>query len=154
MDFQLNLASETVAGAHPQKPLIVAPTSSVCAVLEMMREGNYGSAMICSEDQILLGIFTERDLVKLLAAGSDLDVPIERVMVRDPVSVKQTDTVGFAIAAMAKGGYRRLPVIDENGHPIGVLGVSHVLEFMVDHFPKVYTLPPQPNQSLPEREGA
>ena len=76
-------------------------------------------------------------------------------MVPDPVTVKQTDTVGQAISAMAKGGYRRLPVVDNAGHPIGVLGVSRVLEYMVEHFPRlVYTLPPQPHQTSPEREGA
>ncbi len=76
-------------------------------------------------------------------------------MVRDPVVVKKTDTIGQAISAMAKGGYRRLPVVNDAGHPIGVLGVSRVLEYMVEHFPKViYTLPPQPHQASQEREGA
>ena len=94
-------------------------------------------------------------MVKLLAAGADLDAPIEQVMVRDPVTVKQSDTVGQAISAMAKGGYRRLPVVDDAGHPIGVLGVSRVLEYMVEHFPKVvYTLPPQPHQSLAGARGS
>ena len=56
---------------------------------------------------------------------------------------------------MAKGGYRRLPVVDEAGHPIGVLGVSRLLEYLVEHFPKVvYTLPPQPHRASQEREGA
>ena len=155
MEFQLNLASETVAQTRPQKPLIVAPSLCFRDVLELMQARKRGSVVICSEDGELAGIFTERDVVRLLAADAALDTPINEVMVPDPVSVKENDTVGQAIATMAKGGYRRLPVVDAAGHPIGVLGVSRLLEYLVGHFPKVvYTLPPQPHRASQEREGA
>ncbi len=155
MDFQLNLASETVVQAHPIEPLVVAPSSSLRDVLELMQARNRGSVMVCSDSKTVIGIFTERDVVKLLARGTDLSTPIEDVMIREPVTVAEDDTVAHAIVAMAKGGYRRLPVVDRAGHPIGELSVSRVLEYMVEHFPKlVYTLPPQPLRTSREREGA
>ncbi len=155
MDFQLNLASETVAQALPKEPLVVAPTLSLRAVLEQMQARNRGSVLVCSADGVLQGIFTERDVVKLLAANVELDTPIEKVMVSGPETIQPGDTVGKAISTMAQRGFRRMPVVDETGRPIGVLGVSRVLEYIVDHFPKVvYTLPPKPHQSSQEREGA
>ena len=147
MDFQLNLASESVAHAHPEEPLIVAPTLSLCDVLQLMQARSRGSVMVCVAGGSLVGILTERDVVKLLAVGADLSMPIGRVMVRDLVRLKSSDTVGQAILAMAQGGYRRLPVVDDRGRPVGVLGVSRILEYLVEHFPQVvYTLPPQPHQ--------
>ncbi len=155
MDFQLNLASETVAQALPKEPLVVAPDLSLRGVLELMQARNRGSVMICSADDVLQGIFTERDVVKLLAADADLDRPIEQVMVCKPETVHPNDTVGQTIVTMAQRGYRRMPVLDDAGRLTGVLGVSRILEYLVDHFPKVvYTLPPKPHQSSQEREGA
>ena len=155
MDFQLNLATETVSQAAPEEPLIVAPTVTVREVLELMQARNRGSVMICASGGLLVGIFTERDAVRLLTDQTDLSLRIDRVMVRNPVTLTRDDTVATAISRMASGGYRRMPVVDGAGHPVGVLGVSRILEYLVDHFPKVvYTLPPQPHQSSQEREGA
>lgn len=155
MEFQLNLASETVAQTRPQKPFVVAPSLCLRDVLELMQAHKRGSVVICSDDGLVEGIFTERDVVRLLAADVALDTPISEVMVHNPVTVKEDDTVGQAISTMAKGGYRRLPVVDAAGHPIGVLGVSRLLAYMVEHFPKVvYTLPPRPHRASQEREGA
>jgi CBS domain-containing protein len=102
-----------------------------------------------------VGIFTERDAVRLLAGSADLEVPIEQVMVREVVTLAQRDTVAKAIAMMWEGGYRRLPILDEAGRPVGMLGVAGILHFMVEHFPDVvYTLPPQPHAASQERDGA
>ena len=82
-------------------------------------------------------------------------MPIETVMTRRPATICVTDTVEAAIAKMSLGGYRRLPVLDAEGRPIGLLKVSSILHYLVQHFPKfVYNLPPEPGQSCQDREGA
>ena len=68
----------------------------------------------------LAGIFTERDALAMMASGADLDVPIESVMVPNPVSISSEETVGAAIRKMAAGGYRRLPLIDAQGQSASV----------------------------------
>ncbi len=155
MDFQLNLDSETVNNAHPAQPLVVDRGAPIRAVLELLREQKQGAVLVCDGDGMLLGIWTERDAARLLAGEFDLDMAIEQVMVRDPVVLSSGDTVGRAISLMASGGYRRLPIVDPQGRPTGVLNVAGILHFLVEHFPKVvYTLPPQPHRSPQEREGA
>ena len=155
VDFQLNLNTEPVAQAHPAEPLTVPPHSPLRKVLELMKAGGRGSVLICDPGGELVGILTERDIVRLLVEKIDLGVPIDRVMVRDPVTLTRRDTVGSAIALMARGGYRGLPILDESGRPIGMLGAAGILEYLVEHFPNVvYTLPPKPHHSAQEREGA
>jgi hypothetical protein len=45
--------------------------------------------------------------------------------------------------------------VDESGRPKGVVAVHGIVHYLVDHFPAtVYNLPPNPNDSTREREGA
>jgi CBS domain-containing protein len=120
----------------------------------MLQAERTGAAMIC-EDGKLAGVFTERDALRLLADGAHLDMPVSEVMVRNPTTVRKTDTVARAISLMSVGGFRRLPIVDEAGKIDGVLKVSSVLHYLVEHFPKiVYTLPPEPHHKAADREGA
>jgi CBS domain-containing protein len=153
-DFQLHLETETVEHCHPSKALCACPTDSVRSVLRSLQAEKTGAAMVC-ENGRLVGVFTERDALKLLADGANLDVPVAEKMIREPVTVRKTDTVARAISLMGVGGFRRLPIVDGHGQIEGVLKVSGLLHYLVEHFPKVvYTLPPEPHYKPGSREGA
>ncbi len=120
----------------------------------MLQEARTGAAMICIDGK-LVGVFTERDALQLLADSANLDVPVSEVMIRHPVTVLKTDTVAKAILLMSGGGFRRLPIVDDQGLVQGVLKVSSLLHYLVEHFPKiVHTLPPAPHYKSADREGA
>ena len=154
MSFHLNLDTEKVRHLQPAKPLCVESEESVGEVLRRLRESRRGSVLVC-EGGKLVGIFTERDALRLLASAANLDVPIQSVMTANPECVSVHDTVGTAIQKMSVGGYRRLPVLDDEGIPVGMLKVGKILRYLVEHFPQiVYTLPPQPSQVTKQREGA
>jgi CBS domain-containing protein len=154
VDFQLHLETESVDECHPAKPICAAPEDSVRNVMGILKEARTGAAMICRDGR-LLGIFTERDALRLLADGSNLEAPVSAVMIKNPVTLRASDTVGHAIALMSAGGFRRLPIVDGEGRILGVLKVSNILRYLVEHFPKVvYTLPPEPHYRPSQREGA
>ena len=154
LDLQRNLNTETVDHADPADPPCVEPTVAVREVLQLLKEHRTGCAVVC-RDQVLVGIFTERDGLRLMADGADMDVPIEQVMVTRPVTLSASSTVGEAVAKMSSGGYRRMPLVDDDGRLVGLLKVSGILHYLVQHFPNVvYTLPPTPHHSTQQREGA
>ena len=154
MDFQLHLETETVEACHPSAALCAQPADSVRSVLRQMQAAKTGAAMICTDGK-LVGVFTERDSLRLLADDADLEMPVSEVMVRNPVTVRKTDRVARAISLMSGGGFRRLPIVDEDGTVQGVLKVSGLLHYLVEHFPKiVHTLPPEPHYKTADREGA
>jgi CBS domain-containing protein len=154
LDFRLNLETETIREVYSADPLCVEPSAGLRDVFELLRARNRGSVLVC-EDGKLVGIFTERDALRLMAAGDTLDRMIGEVMVRNPVQVRVGESVASAIHKMSVGGYRRLPVVDEADRPIGVLNVSGILNYFVEHFPTViYNLPPEPHHAMQEREGA
>ena len=90
-----------------------------------------------------------------MAAGADFSRPVRDVMSSPPATISATATVGEAIRTMAEGGYRHLPMVDDDGRPTGVVAVHGIVHYLVDHFPAtVYNLPPDPKASTKEREGA
>lgn len=119
-----------------------------------MRSHSHGSAMICRDGK-LIGIFTERDLMKRLAEGKTLEEPLSKAMTAQPRTVSLDDSLMTVIQLMDGGGYRRLPVVDAAGSPVGVVDVKSVVHFLVEHFPKaVYNQAPRALLQSRDREGA
>jgi predicted transcriptional regulator len=154
VDFQLHLETESVAECNPAQAVCAAPEDTIRSVLRLLQGKKTGAAMICSSGK-LQGIFTERDALRLLSEGANLDAPVSSVMIKNPVTLRPRDTVAHAIGLMSAGGFRRLPIVDAEGKLTGVLKVSGILRHLVEHFPKVvYTLPPEPHHKTETREGA
>ncbi|MGL4511682.1 MAG: CBS domain-containing protein [Lacipirellulaceae bacterium] len=156
MDFQLSLATESVRSAYPEAPVAVESDASVADVVRLMQASKVPAALVCDGDR-LVGVFTERDVLRLMAAGGEFVGPIASVMSHNPVTVDSTTTVGEAIRRMSAGGYRHLPLVDspESMKPTGVVTVRGIVRYLVEHFPNtIYNLPPTPSDSHAEREGA
>lgn len=154
MDFQLHLETDTVEQASPSPAVCAAPEESIRNVLRLLREHRSGVAVICRDDK-LLGICTERDLIRVLAAEGNLGATISTIMIREPVTLKSGDSLETAISLMAGRAVRHLPILDAGGRIQGMLSAGGILHYLVQHFPKVvYTLPPTPHHKTQEREGA
>ena len=154
MSFQLNLNTETVDQCFPAEPLCLAPSVSMREALRQMREHNRGVVLVCESARII-GIFTERDALKMMAARASLDAPLRQFMTPDPVVLRATDMVGRAIAMMAHGGYRRLPIVDDQGRPTGIITAEGIMHYLAEHFPSmIYNLPPEPHYCTQQREGS
>lgn len=154
MDFQLSLESEGVGSAYPDQPLAASADDSVGNVMQLLRAQRTGALLIC-EGSKLIGIFTERDALKQMAAGADLKRPVREIMSTEPVTIPNSATVGQAIRTMAEGNFRHLPIVDSEHKPKGVVAVHGIVHYLVDHFPEtVYNLPPNPKAAQRAREGA
>lgn len=152
MDVELSLALEPVTAAAPAALVAVEPSTPLRDVLAQMREASTGAVAVCS-DGVLLGLFTERDALRQMAARADLSAPIGRLMAAPVVTVSPAASVCTAVHRMAQGGYRRLPIVDPQGRPLGMIDVAGIVHFLVEHFPgTIYNLPPTPHSTL-DREG-
>jgi CBS domain-containing protein len=155
MDLAKNLKIESVSRLHPTPPFKIGPQQTVGDAVALMRREGVGCVLIC-EGERLVGIFTERDLLRrVLAPGKALTVPVAECMTRNPVAVNPKEAIGAAVRRMEEGGYRHLPVVDNAGRPLSVLSVKRIVHYLVEHFPeKVYNLPPDPDTVPSEAEGA
>lgn len=146
MQLARNLRVECVSRLRPTAAWQVGPGTTIAVVVALMRRERVGCVLVC-EDERLVGLFTERDLLRrVLAAGRPLTTPVRQCMTADPVVVERTESIGAALRRMEEGGYRHLPVVDETGRPVGVLSVKRIVHYLAEHYPgTIYNQPPDPN---------
>ena len=104
----------------------VEPGATVREAARRMTEQGVGSVAVC-EGARLVGIFTERDLLRLSAAGADLDsTSVGDEMTRALVTVSADADIVAAARLMGERGIRHLPVV-EGENLLGVVGIRDVL---------------------------
>src|SRR3954466_7388519 len=124
MELARNLLVESVERLASAAPLCLGHDASVRDAVDLMRRHRVGCVLVCQGAR-LLGIFTERDLLRrVLAPGLSLSTPLRDCMTTEPVVVHRTEPVRAAVRRMEEGGYRHLPVVDGSGRPVGVLSVK------------------------------
>lgn len=155
MELARNLKVDSVSRLNPTPPRSIRPEQSVAEAVALMRRHRVGCLLVCSGEQ-LVGIFTERDLLqRVLAAAQPLTLPVSAVMTPSPQTVHRKEPIGIAIRHMEEGSYRHLPVLDDAGHPVGILSVKRIVHYLAEHFPAtVYNQPPDPSAYPLEPEGA
>ncbi len=109
------------------KPVVnVEPKQSVLEAANLMKESNRGSLMIV-DDEITVGIITERDLViRVIAKNLPHTTPVSEVMSSPLATIDANITLKKAARIMGERKIRRLPVT-ESGKIIGVLVAFDVL---------------------------
>lgn len=112
----------TVGDLMNANVLSVAPTATVAEAATMMGERRIGSALVMEGDR-LIGIFTERDIVRAL--GQDFGAaerPVSEWMTADPITVPPGTAADDALRTMLNGGFRHLP-ITEGDRVLGVVSI-------------------------------
>lgn len=104
----------------------VEPSATVREAARRMTEEGVGSVAVCDGSR-LAGIFTERDVLRLAAAGTDLDsTSVEDEMTRSLVTVSAEDDIVAAARLMGERRIRHLPVV-QGENLLGVVGIRDVL---------------------------
>ncbi len=107
--------------------LTVGPGHTLRAVARLMSEREVGAAVVIDPDGAGPGIITERDILLSLGAGQDPDrETVDAHLTRDVVFAAPDWSLEEAAAAMVRGGFRHLIVL-EGGETIGVLSVRDVV---------------------------
>jgi diguanylate cyclase (GGDEF)-like protein/PAS domain S-box-containing protein len=102
-------------------PATLPPTAYVAHALAMMANLNISSIIIVQDHQ-LCGILTERDAIRLSAFANDLEIiPVQQVMSQPVFHIHPQAPVYDAVALMQTKRVRRLVVLDEFNHIIGIL---------------------------------
>jgi CBS domain-containing protein len=112
----------------PPGPLLsVDPETTVAEVARRMRKGDSESVAVMSEGR-LVGIITERDLVRAIADGVDpQQVRADVVMTADPATVEADEDVAMVAVKMMRLGVRHLPVVNKTGKPVGLVSARNLV---------------------------
>lgn len=106
--------------------ITMSPTATIREIAVQMTANDIGLVVIAGEGR-LLGVVSERDLVRALAEESDPDDErASDIMSVDVLSTEASATIDEAAELMVDGGVRHLPVV-EDGRVIGVVSMRDVL---------------------------
>lgn len=147
------ILTEPIRRLEPREPPRLAPEATVLDAIRAMNERRTGCVCVVDGGR-LVGIFTERDLLRLAENGVDTaGTPLERVMTREPETLRPEDGIALALNRMSEGGFRHIPLVDGAGWPVGIVAMRDIVRFIVSMFPDaVLNVPPDPG-AIPERYG-
>ncbi len=121
-----------VADNLGRHPVILDENASVGEMLDRMASERADCVLIVKDGAgpdhgSLVGIVTEQDVVRRIALRSVPSDPVRAVMTIAPHSVSGDDYLYYAIAMMRRRGLRYMPVVREDGHPLGVIELHRAL---------------------------
>jgi len=118
----------TVGQVMQPQPILVRPEETVRNVLELMTEARVGSVLVAPDGGQLLGIFTERDLLRRIGHKTIgwRDEPVSEWMTANPVTVGPEVGWDRAVSMLQEYRIRHLPVI-EDGRIVGILSSRHLM---------------------------
>ncbi|PWI11415.1 CBS domain-containing protein [Streptomyces sp. NWU339] len=117
--------TQHVSDVMTSAPVTVEPQTSVTAVARMMRDEDIGAVLV-TEGERLRGLVSDRDLVvRALAAGGDPDrTTAAEACSADLVTVGPDDELTLAVRVMREHAVRRVPVVDEGQHVVGIVSLG------------------------------
>ncbi len=99
-------------------------------VAERMVDRGVGAAVVLDGER-LVGILTERDILRAVASGHDKASSVQDWMTRDPEVLEPTETTDHAAALMIHGGFRHLPVVDGD-RVVGIVSIRDLMRLTLD----------------------
>jgi CBS domain-containing protein len=114
-----------VAEAMTPHPVTVTPSTTVAKAAAAMRDNDIGDVLVVDRAGHLEGILTDRDIaVRLAADGRKAGAKVKDAYSTDLCTVTVMDGLDAAVELMRSNAMRRLPVVDNDGKPIGIVSLG------------------------------
>jgi CBS domain-containing protein len=113
----------------------IEPTATLETAVRTLAEHKIGALLVLGPDRRVIGILSERDIVRVLGerGARVLDEPVSSVMTRKVVSCRQSDTVSGIMEMMTLGKFRHLPVV-EDGKVVGLISIGDIVKWRVREY--------------------
>jgi CBS domain-containing protein len=121
-----------VARNHMSRDLLtVGPRDPLGETAQRMVDRDVGAVLVM-EGKELVGILTERDMLRAAAAGIKDDMVVADWMTRDPDTMSPDDTTQHAAVLMIHGGFRHMPLVEGN-QVVGMLSIRDLMRVVLDN---------------------
>jgi CBS domain-containing protein len=120
-----------VARNHMSRDLLTASAGDrLGEVAQRMVERDVGAVLVMDGDA-LIGILTERDVLRAVAAGIQDDTVVSDWMTRDPETMSPDDTTEHAAVLMIHGGFRHMPLVEDD-RVVGMLSIRDLMRVVLE----------------------
>jgi CBS domain-containing protein len=105
------------------------PHLTLESAVAMLAEHRIGALVVLGADQRVIGILSERDIVRALAelGTAVLSMPLAQIMTRRVVTCDESETVGAIMERMTTGKFRHVPVVEQD-RLVGIISIGDVVK--------------------------
>lgn len=113
--------------------LTVPKDTSIADVVRILADRRIGAVVVADEFRRILGIVSERDIVRMLAHGgpAGLQDSVTSIMTAKVVTCSDQDTINEVMERMTHGRFRHLPVV-EDGRIAGIVSIGDVVKARIE----------------------
>ncbi len=120
-----------IGGVMRTKLVTARPDETAADAIRRMLSSGIGSVIVIDEN-VPVGMFTERDVLRLAGEGTDFEtIPVRRAMTPRPLTIAAGDDILEASQMMAERKLRHLPVT-EDGNLVGIVSMRDVLAYLAE----------------------
>ena len=107
----------------------IEPNATLGDAVQLLAEKRIGAIVILGADRRVVGILSERDIVRALAerGAAVLHEPVSRTMTRKVSICNESETVVQIMERMTAGKFRHVPVVDQ-GQLVGIISIGDVVK--------------------------
>jgi CBS domain-containing protein len=121
---------KNILSAKGSNVFSIEPTATLETAVRTLAEHKIGALLVFGPDRRIIGILSERDIVRVLAEqGADvLTKPLAQVMTRKVFTCNPAETIGVIMERMTAGKFRHVPVIEQD-QVVGVVSIGDVVKY-------------------------
>ena len=122
----------TILSEKGRKVITTHRGNTLLDVAKLLNDNKIGSILILDEDEAVIGIVSERDIVRRIAAAgaSVLNSPIETCMTTNVISCQESDTIDQIMSEMTKRRFRHMPVVEDK-KLVGIISIGDVVKLRI-----------------------
>jgi CBS domain-containing protein len=111
----------------------IQPSATLAEAAKLLGEHRIGAVIVADAEERVVGMLSERDIVRTLAArgAAVLQAGVEEVMTRRVVTATEADTVGEIMERMTTGKFRHVPVL-AGERLVGVVSIGDVVKYRLE----------------------
>lgn len=127
------MSVSSILDAKGRDVLTISPTATLSDAAALLAEKKVGAVVVVDPDRKILGILSERDIVRVVGTkgGSALVQPVSSVMTRDVKLCGEQDSINMVMQKMSAGRFRHLPV-EREGRLSGIISIGDVVKRRIE----------------------
>src|SRR5215510_2094358 len=120
---------KTILATKGSEVITIAPTATLEEAIAVLAKHRIGAVVVLGADQRVIGILSERDIVRALSerGAAAVKEPLGQTMTRVVVTCGETDSVSDLMERMTRGRFRHIPVL-ELDRLIGIISIGDVVK--------------------------
>jgi len=118
-----------ILAAKGREVASIEPGATMKSAVALLAEKRIGAVLVLGADNRIVGILSERDIVRAIAerSAAALDEPVSRSMTRKVSTCTESETIATLMERRTEGKFRHLPVVDQS-RLVGIISIGDVVK--------------------------